>query len=67
LCPTLDDFANRNYVEYFDYDIYNISRKILECGQRLDEIRANKAIVHEYVSKNYDWSVVTSNLLNFFG
>jgi len=62
-----DDFANRNYVEYLDYDIYNISRKILECGERLGEIRANKAIVHEYVSKNYDWSVVTGNMLEFFG
>ena len=61
-----DDFVNRKYIEYLDYEINHISQKMLECAKRLNEIRANKNTVHEYVSANYDWSVVANNMVQFF-
>lgn len=61
-----DDFAEKGYIEYLEYDINYISNKMVECSKNLGKIRSNKEKVHAYTSENYDWKVVSGKMVDFF-
>lgn len=59
-----DDLKSLGALEYADNDHQIIRGRMMEAARNIKEIRNHKGAAYDFVKKNYDWQVVSTNLFN---